>query len=125
MHLPWGPLSTGGTRQSPHTDLTTSSCQCHQDRATLGSADAQSQEPNASGRDVAQHIAAALPEQVSGVGSGVPSKCPVSPCPLSDGSLSQIFAPTRPNEAVCQASQYKSINVCTLSITLLHPQGQI
>lgn len=124
MHLPWGSASTTGTRQGPHRDLAMSSC--HQDRARLGSAAAQSKEPNASGRDVAQHITAALPGQVSGVSSRVvPSKYPASPCPLFGGPLSQTFAPTQPHEAVCQASQYKSINVCTFSITLLHPQGQI
>lgn len=127
-YLPGGSASTNGTRQDPHRDSVTRSCWCHQDRARLDSAAAQSQEPNASSRDVAQHVAAALPGQVSGAGSGVSSKSPVSPCPLdhqSDGPLSQTFAPTQTHEAVCQASQYKSINVCALSITLLHPQGQI
>ena len=41
------------------------------------------------------------------------------PCPLSQAS------PPVQTCKTCQASQYESINVCALSITLLHPQGQI
>lgn len=53
-------------------------------------------------------------------GCGEQGGHPPGPCPLSPA-----FPPTQPRKAVCQASQYKSINVCALSITLLHPQGQI
>lgn len=86
----------------------------------LGSAAARSQEPNAGGRDVAQHIAEAIPGRNSGAGCGVHGKHPVGPSPLL-----QTFPPAQPCEAICQASQYESINVRALSITLLHPQGQI
>lgn len=48
-------------------------------------------------------------------GDHSPGPCPPSPA----------FPPIQPCKAVCQASQYKSINICALSITLLHPQGQI
>lgn len=92
MHLPWGSVSITGTGQGPDRGPAVSSC--HQDRARLGSAAAQSQEPSASSRAVAQHTEAALPGQDSGVGSGVPRKYPVNPCPLSCGPLSQTFAPT-------------------------------
>lgn len=66
--------------------------------------------------------AVAFPGRDSGAGCGAHGEhwwVPV-PCPLS-----QTFPPIQPHEAICQATQYKSINVCALSITLLHPQGQI
>lgn len=83
--------------------------------ARLGSA--QSQGPNSSGRDGFSPLQWHLQEGTVGTAAEPALSRSASPVPYPPFQ--------RTMRGVCQASRCESITVCALSITLLHPQGQI